>query len=57
MPFLMEVDKAAERVVSGLAGNRFEITFPRRFTWMLKFLRILPIGLYLRLTKNLLRKS
>ena len=57
MPFLMEVDKAAERVVRGLAGNRFEITFPRRFTWMLKFLRILPIGLYLRMMKNLLRKS
>ena len=57
MPFLMEVDKAAERVVDGLAGNRFEITFPRRFTWMLKVMRILPIGLYLRMTKNLLKIS
>lgn len=57
MPFLMDVDKAAERVVRGLAGNRFEITFPRRFTWMVKLLRILPNALYLRLTRNLLKNG
>lgn len=52
MPFLMEVDAAASRVVSGLARGGFEITFPRRFTFMLKFLRILPISWYLALTKR-----
>jgi len=47
MPHLLPVETAAERLVSGLArkGN-FEITFPRRFTWQLKFLRILPYWLY-----------
>jgi short-subunit dehydrogenase len=46
MPFLMEVDDAAERIVSGLASNAFEITFPRRFAYLLKSLRCLPYGLY-----------
>ena len=46
MPFLMEPDAAAARIVAGMAGNSFEMTFPRRFTWMLKLLRILPYRLY-----------
>lgn len=46
MPFLMKVDEAAERIVKGLAGGRFEITFPKRFSFMLKFLNNLPYALY-----------
>jgi NAD(P)-dependent dehydrogenase (short-subunit alcohol dehydrogenase family) len=46
MPFLMEVEPAAERLVEGLATGRFETTFPKRFTWILKFLRLLPYALY-----------
>ncbi|MCP4002211.1 MAG: SDR family NAD(P)-dependent oxidoreductase [Gammaproteobacteria bacterium] len=55
MPFLMEVEDAAARMVKGLAGNSFEITFPRRFTWLLKCLCSLPYAVYLRLTRKLLR--
>jgi len=55
MPFLMEVDTAAERIVRGLASSRFEVTFPRRFTWMLEVLRMLPYGLYFALTRRLVR--
>jgi NAD(P)-dependent dehydrogenase (short-subunit alcohol dehydrogenase family) len=47
MPFLMPVEKAAEALHRGLLGDRFEITFPKRFTWFLKLLRILPYALYL----------
>ncbi len=47
MPFLMSVDAAAERFFRGLHGDRFEITFPKRFTWILKALRLLPYCLYL----------
>ena len=54
MPFLMEVEDAARSLRQGLDSGRFEITFPKRFTWILKFLRILPIALYLRMTRNLL---
>lgn len=46
MPFLMDVDDAAERMAKGLDGNAFEITFPRRFAYLLKVLRILPYWLY-----------
>ncbi|MEQ8397788.1 SDR family NAD(P)-dependent oxidoreductase [Thalassobaculum sp.] len=46
MPFLMEVEDAAERLYRGLQGASFEITFPRRFALILKFLGILPDRLY-----------
>jgi NAD(P)-dependent dehydrogenase (short-subunit alcohol dehydrogenase family) len=52
MPFLMEVDAAAARIVSGLASSAFEITFPRRFAFILKLLRIIPIRWYLALTRR-----
>ena len=42
MPALMPVDRAAARMASALKTGGFETTFPRRFTWFLKFLRILP---------------
>jgi len=47
MPFLMPVDKAVDQFYRGLRTNRFEITFPKRFTWMLKALRLLPYAVYL----------
>lgn len=53
MPFLMDVDKAAARLADGLESHRFEITFPRRFTWLLKALRLLPYPLYFALTRRL----
>ena len=46
MPFLMDAEEAAERIVRGLAGSAFEIAFPRRFAWMLKLLGCLPDRLY-----------
>lgn len=42
MPALMPVDKASQRIVRALRTGGFEVTFPWRFTWFLKFLRILP---------------
>lgn len=55
MPFLIEADVAADRIVKGLASKRFEVTFPRRFTYILKILRILPYSLYFIIAKKLLR--
>jgi short-subunit dehydrogenase len=52
MPFLMPVEEAARRVLTGMAGGAFEITFPRRFAAILKFLRILPYSLYFPLVAN-----
>lgn len=52
MPFLMPVDKAVDRMISGFERGGFEITFPRRFTWMLKVLRMLPHSVYFPLMKR-----
>lgn len=49
MPFLMEPEAAAQRIVRGLEGRSFEITFPRRFSYILKLLRCLPYPLYFAL--------
>lgn len=46
MPFLMDVDAAARRIMRGVKRGSFEITFPRRFTYILKFLRLLPHWIY-----------
>jgi len=55
MPFLMDADTAARRIVRGLAGSRFDIHFPRRFTWLLKLLALLPAPLRHRLLGRLSR--
>lgn len=49
MPFLMDVDVAAERFARGLDSSRFEITFPRRFALILKLLNMLPYRAYFAL--------
>ncbi|MDE2394959.1 MAG: SDR family NAD(P)-dependent oxidoreductase [Burkholderiales bacterium] len=46
MPALMTPDAAAEAIVGGWSAGRFEIHFPRRFTWGMKALQLLPHGLY-----------
>jgi len=46
MPALIEPDEAAREIVAGLERGRFEIHFPRRFTRVLKLLRLLPPRLY-----------
>ena len=53
MPFLMEADDAAERLFRGLTeGRSFEIVFPRRLAWILKFLRQLPYFIYFPLVRK-----
>lgn len=42
MPFILDADNAAERIVNGLKSNRFDIHFPSRFTRILKTISLLP---------------
>jgi short-subunit dehydrogenase len=51
MPALMPVQKAVRRIADGIATGGFEITFPRRFTFVLKFMRLLPYWAYFPLMK------
>lgn len=46
MPHLMDVGAAAARLVEGLHSDHFEIAFPRRFTFQIKLMRLLPYALY-----------
>lgn len=55
MPFLMEADEAARRIVDGLERGGFEITFPRRFAFMLKAARCLPYRLYFAMTRRMVK--
>lgn len=56
MPFRIEAEDAARRIYRGLVhGRRFELDFPRRFTWMLKLLRLLPYALYLPVVRRMTR--
>jgi short-subunit dehydrogenase len=57
MPFLMDADAAAEQMVRGLETGRFEITFPKRFTWGMNLLRCLPYSLYFAVSRKMVSKS
>ncbi len=46
MPFLMEVEDAARAMVAGMRAGGFEITFPRRFTVLVKLMSLLPYAAY-----------
>ncbi|OGT31468.1 MAG: hypothetical protein A3E87_03835 [Gammaproteobacteria bacterium RIFCSPHIGHO2_12_FULL_35_23] len=49
MPFLMTADKAAKIIADGLAKRKILICFPWLFSWLVRFLNILPNSLYVRL--------
>lgn len=53
MPCRISADEAACSIRKGLERGCFEIHFPRRFTYAMKAIRILPNWLYLRLAKRL----
>lgn len=46
MPFLMPVEKAADAFIRGLGSNAFDITFPKRFTYLMKAANLLPYRWY-----------
>ena len=53
MPFLMDLDAAIDALVAGLGSDRFEIVFPRRFAWLLKFLNMLPYPAYFWIVRRI----
>ncbi len=55
MPFLVDADVAARHIYRGMAKGKFEIAFPLPFVLILKILRMLPYGLYFRLTKKVIK--
>ncbi|MCY4309923.1 MAG: SDR family NAD(P)-dependent oxidoreductase [Rhodospirillaceae bacterium] len=55
MPHLMTIERAVDAFIAGLRSSSFEITFPKRFTWQLKLLRLLPYWLYFRIIRRITR--
>jgi len=52
MPFLVDADVAARIIREGLEAGKFEITFPKRLSYILKFMRMLPYALYFPLMRK-----
>lgn len=55
MPDIITAKDAAEAIMRGLSGTRFEIAFPRRFVLGMKLLRAVPYGVFFAITKRMLR--
>ena len=57
MPMIKSPEFAAEQIYTGLIEKKgFEIHFPKIFTYMMKFLRILPSGIYFRFLEKGMKK-
>jgi short-subunit dehydrogenase len=53
MPALQTPEQAALATVDGFKTGKFEIHYPKRFTWLMKFLAILPYRWYFPLVRRL----
>lgn len=52
MPALIKPAQAAVEIIAGWQAGKFEMHFPKRFTLWLKLMRILPYGLYFKMTRQ-----
>ncbi len=52
MPALITPEEAAAAMIAGMEHGEFAIHFPKRFTRLMKLLRLLPYAIYLRLVRR-----
>ena len=57
MPALLTPAQAAQALVKDLATDQFEITFPKRFTYALKFVKRLPYPVQLQILSKIAKNS
>lgn len=57
MPMQVSADTAANTIIEGLAKGRLDIHFPRRFTYIVKLLGILPPALRRRIGLRMTRQQ
>jgi short-subunit dehydrogenase len=55
MPFIISAEQAAQEIVAGFARGDFEMHFPRRFSRLLKLLRLLPDAWYFKIVARMTR--
>lgn len=46
MPFIIEAKEAAARIATGMTDHAFEIHFPKKLTYLMKILQLLPNPIY-----------
>jgi len=56
MPFLMDADAAAKRIIKGIDARRQKIQFPKRLHWILAFMACFP-SLWFRINRAILARS
>jgi NAD(P)-dependent dehydrogenase (short-subunit alcohol dehydrogenase family) len=57
MPALITPQQAAREMLAGWQRGRFEIHYPRRFTYFMKLLQSLPYALYLPLLRRMVKEQ
>lgn len=57
MPMMIEPNEAAKALSKGLLSRSFEIHFPKKFTYMMKIIDILPRWLYFPLSRLMKKKQ
>lgn len=57
MPFMLDADAAAARIVAGLRRGGFEIAFPRRLAWTMKAAGLLPYPAWLAVMARATRRA
>jgi len=53
MPMMINADDAAIAIADGLEAASFEIHFPKRLTWLMKLLQLLPAKLFFMITRHI----
>lgn len=56
MPMIITAEEAASAIAKGMQGRAFEIHFPKKFTLMMKLLRVIPYALYFALMRQVSKK-
>jgi len=55
MPMMIEPEEAAKAIADGLMSRNFEIHFPKKFTFLMKMIGLLPYALYFPLARLIKR--
>ena len=53
MPMAISADKAAEHIADGMQRGNYDIHFPKKFSWFMKLIRVLPNPVYFWLARYL----
>ncbi|MEM9103431.1 MAG: SDR family NAD(P)-dependent oxidoreductase [Pseudomonadota bacterium] len=56
MPMMVDAETASQSIIRGLQNRKFDIHFPRTFTYLLKFMGILPQSLQLKISKKMVKQ-